>query len=137
MSLLLSYVLLVEPKMETEERKKRLRCGINVDYIGFGLVAIGLGCLQVVLDKGERDDWFESRFIVTFSAVSAVALVVLVLWELNHKSPIIDLKLFGNASFAMSNMLMFAMGFILFGTTQLLPQLTQTLFGTRRRWRGL
>ncbi len=64
-SLALSYYVLVEPPAETEHRGKLLARGLRVDYIGFGLVALGLGTLQVVLDKGQRDDWFGSNFIVT------------------------------------------------------------------------
>jgi len=128
-SLLLSYFLLVEPERETRERAERNRHGIDVDYVGFGLVALGLGCLQVVLDKGEREDWFESNFIVRFTIVAIVALIALVIWELRTKNPVVDLELYCHRSFALSNVLMFALGFILFGTTQLLPQLVQSLYG--------
>ena len=70
--------------------------GLHVDYVGFGLVAIGLGTLQIVLDKGQRDDWFESNFIVSLSAIPAVALVALVVWELTRRDPIVDLPLLKN-----------------------------------------
>jgi len=137
MSLLLSCFLLVEPEVETRERKARKKRGIRIDYIGFGLIAIGLGGMQVVLDKGEREDWFESTFIITFTVIAGLALLILVVWELMQEHPIIDLTLFRNHSFAIANVLMFAMGFILFGTTQLLPQLTQTLFGYTATQAGL
>jgi DHA2 family multidrug resistance protein len=136
-SLVLSYVLLVEPAVETKERRERMRRGFPVDYVGFGLVAIGLACMQVVLDRGEREDWFDSRFILAFTVVSTFALTALVFWELNHDHPIVNLRLFKIRSFASANVLMFALGFILFGTTQLLPQMVQTLFGYTATQAGL
>ena len=77
MSLLLTGLVLVEPAAEREARRDLWRRGLRVDYVGFGLVAVGLGCLQVVLDKGQRDDWFGSTFILWFSIASASALVFL------------------------------------------------------------
>lgn len=129
-SLFLVHCILHEPRCDEKERKKRLREGkLRIDYFGFGLVAIGFGALQVVLDKGQREDWFGSQLIVWFTVVSVSALAVMILWELWRKDPIVDLNLFKNVNFATSNIVMFAMGFILFGTTQLLPQFTQTLLG--------
>jgi len=124
MSLVLVYFILHDPGPAGGNGKRR-----GIDYVGFGLVAIGFGALQIVLDKGQREDWFESRFIQVFTAVAVVAVIVLIVWELNRRDPVVDVPLFRNLNFAVSNVVMFAMGFILFGTTQLLPQLTQTLLG--------
>ncbi len=129
LSLLLSYIVLVEPPAETQHRRQLLSRGLRVDYVGFGLVAIGLGALQIVLDKGQRDDWFGSNFIVTLTTISAIALTALIIWELVRKDPIVDLPLFKNRGFAASSVLMFALGFVLFGTTQLLPQMVQDVLG--------
>ncbi len=137
LSLALSYYVLVEPPAETAHRRKLLARGLRVDYVGFGLVALGLGSLQVVLDKGERDDWFGSNFIIAFSVISVVALVALVIWELTRDEPIVDLPLLGNRGFAASCLLMFALGFVLFGTTQLLPQMVQEVLGYTATWAGL
>ncbi len=128
-SLVLSHFLLVEPAAEKRNRSAILAKGLDVDYMGFGLVALGLGCLQVVLDKGEREDWFSSHFILAFTAVSAVSLAALVVWELTRKNPIVDLPLLKRPGFLAANVVMFVMGFILFGTTQLLPQLVQEILG--------
>jgi DHA2 family multidrug resistance protein len=136
-SLLLSHWVLTEPPAETRHRQKLYREGFRVDYVGFGLVAVGLGCLQVVLDKGERDDWFGSHFIVAFSVISAVALVALVVWELMRDDPIVDLPLLADRGFLVSNLVMLAMGFILFGTTQLLPQMVQDVMGYTATYAGL
>jgi DHA2 family multidrug resistance protein len=129
-SLLLVHLLLHEPPKVEAERKQRMRSGrLRIDYIGFGLVAIGFGALQIVLDKGQREDWFQSRFIQIFTALSVLAIVVLIIWDLHRKDPVVDIRLFKNLNFAVSNLVMLAMGFILFGTTQLLPQMCQTLLG--------
>jgi DHA2 family multidrug resistance protein len=124
-SLFLTNMLITDPPY----MKQRSRKNFSVDYIGLGLLALGLGTLQVVLDKGQRDDWFGSHFIVIMTAVSAVALVAVVFWEWHHKQPIIDLHLFKDRSFAISNMLMFMVGFALLSSTVLLPLFLQTLMG--------
>ncbi len=136
-SLTLTYFVLTEPPAEARHRREMWRRGLRVDYIGFGLVALGLGCLQVVLDKGQREDWFGSNFIIGFTSVSVLALVTLIPWELTRAQPIVDLRLFKNTGFAAANVGMFAMGLILFGTTQLLPQLVQDLLGYTATLAGL
>ena len=117
--------------------RRRKLSETNIDYIGLGLVALGLGTLQVVLDKGQRDDWFESNFIVILSAISAAALVWVVIWEWYHKDPIIDLHLFKQRTFATANFLMFMLGFALLGSTLLLPLFMQTLLGYTAERSGL
>jgi MFS transporter, DHA2 family, multidrug resistance protein len=112
-----------------EKRKQRVAKGVHVDYIGFSLLALGLGGLQVVLDKGEREDWFASNFILVVSVVMAAALVAFVVRELRAKEPIVDLRLLKNRNFAVSNVLMFILGFVLLGSTQLIPQFVQTSLG--------
>ena len=90
-----------------------------------------------MLDKGQRDDWFESHFIVILSIISAAALIAAVVWELRHKNPIIDLRLFQNRRFAIGNGMMFMLGVALYGTTVLLPQFVQTLMGYTAQEAGL
>jgi len=109
----------------------------KIDYTGLGFVALGLGALQVVLDKGQRDDWFESDFIVTLSLISAAALIFVIFWEWRHKDPIIDLHLFRDRTFGVSNLLMFMLGFALLGSTLLLPLFSQTLLGYTAKEAGL
>jgi MFS transporter, DHA2 family, multidrug resistance protein len=109
----------------------------KIDYIGLGLVALGLGTLQVVLDKGQRDDWFESHFIVTLSLISAATLLFVIFWEWHHKDPIIDLHLFKDRTFGISNFLMFMLGFALLASTLLLPLFSQTLLGYTAEEAGL
>jgi DHA2 family multidrug resistance protein len=101
----------------------------RVDYVGFGFLAIGIAFLQIVLDKGQEDDWFGSRFIVTLTVISLMCLVALVFWELRVKEPIIDIRLFKNLNFATSSVMMFMVGAASFSTTVLMPQFLQGLMG--------
>jgi len=117
--------------------KRRKLSETTIDYIGLGFVALGLGTLQVVLDKGQRDDWFESHFIVTLSVIAAVSLLFVIFWEWHHKDPIIDLHLFRDRTFGISNLLMFMLGFALLGSTLLLPLFMQTLLGYTAEQAGL
>src|ERR1700737_576569 len=109
--------------------KRRKLSETHIDYTGLGFVALGLGTLQVVLDKGQRDDWFESNFILWLTVISVASLIFVVFWEWNHKDPIIDLHLFRERTFAAANFLMFMLGFALLGSTLLLPLFMQTLLG--------
>jgi DHA2 family multidrug resistance protein len=136
-SLVLVSWLVNEPEVLRRERRERLAGGLRVDWIGFLLVAMWLGCLEVVLDKGEREDWFSSNFIVTFFALSIMAFVLFVPWELSRDDPIVDVRLFSRRQFATANLMMLALGAILFGTTQLIPQLLQISFGYTSTLSGL
>ncbi len=133
-SLLLTSRLISDPPHLSGEREKGKT--FRIDYIGLGLLAIGLGALQVVLDKGQRLDWFESHFILDLTIISAAALVTVVFWEWRHQHPIIDLKLFRDRSFAIGNTMMFMLGFILLATTLLLPLFSQTMLGYTAREAG-
>jgi DHA2 family multidrug resistance protein len=137
LSLALVSWLVTEPETLVRERRERLAQGLRVDWIGFLLVALWLGCLEVVLDKGEREDWFSSDFIVTFFALSMLAFVLFVPWELSREDPIVDVRLFFRRQFATANLMMLALGAILFGTTQLIPQLLQLSFGYTSTLSGL
>ncbi len=99
------------------------------DYIGFALLVIGVGALQIALDKGQEDDWFGSRFITTLIILAAAGLVSLVIWEWHHKEPVVDVHLFKMFNFASCNLMMFVLGIVLFSSTVLLPQFLQTLMG--------
>ena len=133
LSLILTSRLIQDPPYM--QRKKLSET--KIDYIGLGLVALGLGALQIVLDKGQREDWFESHFIVILSVIAAASLLFLIYWEWTRKDPVIDLHLFTNRTFAASNMLMFMLGFALLGSTVLLPLFMQTLLGYTAEQSGL
>ncbi len=133
LSLLLTSRLIQDPPYF----KRRKLAETSIDYVGLGFVALGLGTLQVVLDKGQREDWFESNFIVILSVISVLALIFVVVWEWKHKDPIIDLHLFRDRTFGISNLLMFMLGFALLGSTLLLPLFSQTLLGYTAQQAGL
>ncbi|WP_027516526.1 DHA2 family efflux MFS transporter permease subunit [Bradyrhizobium sp. WSM1417] len=126
LSLFLVGTLVKEPSGAEEEREKLLSKGLRVDYVGFLLVAIGLGSLEYVLDEGQRNDWFGSNVIVFFAVLSAVSLLALIPWELTREDPIVDLRLLGRRQFAACFLVMLATGAVLISTTQLLPQLLQS-----------
>jgi MFS transporter, DHA2 family, multidrug resistance protein len=126
LSLFLVGTLVKEPSGAEEEREQLLRNGLRVDYIGFALVAIGLGSLEYVLDEGQRNDWFGSNLITTFAVLSAASLLALIPWELTREEPIIDLRLLGRRQFAACFLVMLGTGAVLISTTQILPQLLQT-----------
>ncbi|EJN09924.1 drug resistance transporter, EmrB/QacA subfamily [Bradyrhizobium sp. YR681] len=126
LSLFLVGTLVKEPSGAEEERERLLSKGLRVDYVGFALVAIGLGSLEYVLDEGQRNDWFGSNLIVTFAVISAASLLALIPWELTRDEPIIDLRLLGRRQFAACFLVMLGTGAVLISTTQILPQLLQT-----------
>jgi DHA2 family multidrug resistance protein len=129
LSLILVSIFVEEPAVLQRQRKKLLAKGLNVDFVGFILVAFFLGCLEVTLDRGEREDWFSSPMIVTTAILSAAAFLAFIPWELSRKDPIVAIRLFANRNFAIANVFMLLMGLIVFGTTQFIPQLLQEVLG--------
>jgi DHA2 family multidrug resistance protein len=126
LSLIMTGLLVEDSPGAKEEHEKATKGGIKVDYVGFAFVALGLGCLQVVLDKGQEDDWFGSTFITTFAILSFVGIVGGIFWEmLVSDHPIVDLPLFRDRGFLFTNIMMFSTLFLLQSTTQLLPQFVQ------------
>jgi len=101
----------------------------GVDYWGIGLLAVGIGALQVLLDRGQEDDWFESRRIVVLAIVTAVCLTAFVLWELYTRTPVVHLRVFKERTYAAGVFLMTVLGFVLYGSLLLLPIFLQTLLG--------
>jgi MFS transporter, DHA2 family, multidrug resistance protein len=133
-SVLMISVLIVDPRHAI---RKTFTQGLKIDFIGLGLLSVGLGFLQIVLDKGQRDDWFGSPFIVWGTVISVTSLIVLVIRELSTENPIVDLHLFRDRNFAISTFMMYTLGFVLYGTTLLLPLLMQTLMGYTAMESGL
>jgi DHA2 family multidrug resistance protein len=126
LSLFLVGTLVKEPSGAEQERERLLSKGLRVDYVGFALVATGLGSLEFVLDEGQRNDWFGSNMIIVFAVLAAGSLLALIPWELTREDPIVDLRLLGRRQFAACFLVMLATGAVLISTTQLLPQLLQT-----------
>ena len=111
--------------------------GVKLDYIGIALLTLGVGALQVMLDKGQEDDWFGSHFITTLAVTALVCLVALVIWEWRQKAPIVDVRLFKGFNFASSNLMMFTLGIMLFSSLVLMPLFLQTLMGYTAQVAGL
>ena len=111
--------------------------GVRLDYMGIALLALGVGALQVVLDKGQEDDWFGSHFILTLAVVAGVCLVSLVIWEWFQSAPIVDVRLFRSFNFAVANLMMFVLGVLLFSSLVMMPQFLQTLMGYTAQTAGL
>ena len=109
----------------------------SVDYWGLALLTVGLGALQIVLDKGQQEDWFNSPFILACSAISLISLASLVYVELTHPHPIVNLRLFKNLSFSAGNLIMFAVGFCLYSSIMLIPLFLQTLMGYNATMAGM
>jgi MFS transporter, DHA2 family, multidrug resistance protein len=115
----------------------RRGAGIRVDYIGISLLALAVGALQVLLDKGQEDDWFGSHFIVTLAVISTVCFISLVVWELRQSSPVVDVRMFKSFNFSVASLMMFSLGVLLFSSLVMMPQFLQTLMGYTAESAGL
>jgi DHA2 family multidrug resistance protein len=129
LSLAMVQLFIVEPEALKQDRKRMLAGGLRVDYVGFALVALGFGALQIMLDRYELDDGFSSGFISGLGLIAGLSLLTLVVWEMFHPQPAMNVRLWRSSAFAISCVVMFLFGFMLISMTQLIPQLTQTLFG--------
>ncbi len=124
---------LVENPPQLMRKGSRMR----LDYIGIALLVLGIGALQILLDKGQEDDWFGSHFIIGLAIVAVVCLVALVVWEWFHKEPIIEVRLFKNFNYLSANLMMFAFGVMLFSSLVMMPLFLQTLTGYTAELAGL
>ena len=130
LSLVLTKRLVSDPPEFTRQVEAARQAGkLKIDGLGILLVALGFACLEVVLDRGQTEDWFESNFIVIFFTVAVVALVVAAVWEWRHPDPVVEIRLLGERNFAIANFFYFLFGFTLFGSTVLIPRMLQSLYG--------
>ena len=109
---------------------------IGIDYIGLGLIALGLGCMQVCLDRGEDDDWFSSNFIRGMGATALVGISGAICWLLYAKKPIVDIRVLKDRNFALGCGAITTMAMILYSSAILLPQLAQQQLGYNATWAG-
>jgi DHA2 family multidrug resistance protein len=133
-SLALTSALVFDPPYLV---RKTLKDGLRIDYTGFGLLAVGLGALQVVLDQGQKEDWFSSHYIASFAIITVICLTAVVFWELRQSQPVIDFHVLKDRTFAISTVTMLLLGIVLYGSTTLLPVLLQTLLGYTSLLAGL
>jgi MFS transporter, DHA2 family, multidrug resistance protein len=117
--------------------QKVKKAGVKLDYVGIALLTLGIGALQILLDKGQEDDWFGSRFITTLIIISGICLLSLVVWEWFAKTPIVDVRMFKSFNFASASLMMFMLGILLFSSLVLMPQFLQTLLGYTSELAGL
>ena len=137
-SLFLTYHLVQDPPAAVEATRRERERGIRVDYIGFAFVVLAFGALQILLDKGQEDDWLSSNFIRIFAVLTVIGLVGLIIWEtMIVDDPIVDLPLLVNPGLSTSMVLQFVVGFILTATTVLIPEFVQQLLGYNATHAGL
>jgi DHA2 family multidrug resistance protein len=138
LSLYLSSKLIHDPRVFTQERLEAKAAGrMSVDTTGILLITLASAALEVSLDRGQIDDWFGSPFITTMIVIAVVGWIGTILWEGWVKEPIIDFGLLKNRNFAIASILFFVFGIGLFGTTTLIPQMLQSLYGYRAIDAGL
>jgi DHA2 family multidrug resistance protein len=123
LAVLMSNMFVEDPPYIRQQRPGR------IDYIGFGFMALALGAMQLVLDKGQEDEWFASSFITWFTVICVTAAIIFIIWELSSSEPIVDLRVLMNRNFAVGTSLMIILGIVLYGTIALLPLFLQTLMG--------
>ena len=121
-SIIMTKLYIFDPPYLRQQSRK-------IDYWGIGMLAVGIGALQFVLDKGQEDDWFSSRTIVILSVIAVVTLVSLVIHELTTDDPVVDLRVFKIRTYAVGVFLMTVVGFVLYGSMVLLPIMLQTALG--------
>src|SRR6266404_4506751 len=130
LSLILTKRLVSDPPEFTRQVEAARRDGrLKIDSLGIVLVALGFACLEVVLDRGQTEDWFASNFILVFFSVAVVALIMAAVWEWRHPDPVVEIRLLGERNFAIANFFYFLFGFTLFGSTVLIPRVLQSLYG--------
>jgi len=133
LSLFLTSPLVEDPPHIRQEVKQARQGGFKMDGVGFGFIALAFGCLEVVIDKGQEDDWFGSNFIVLFTILTVIGFVGTIVWESwiasKGERPILDLRLFRRRTFVISFLMMAVVGFSLYGTSVMLPQILQQLMG--------
>jgi len=136
-SLALVHWLVTEPEVLRRERRERLAHGLRIDWLGIALITLAFGCLEIVLDRGQIDDWFGSTTIVLCAAVAASSFILLVPWEMIRLDPVVNIRLLGQRQFGLAFLVMLAVGAILFGSNQITPQLMQTNFAYTAELSGL
>jgi len=133
LSLYLTNRVVEDPPYVTEIRKRR----IGIDYWGLGLLIVSIGALQIMLDKGQEDDWFGSSFIITLFVVAVIGLIIFIARELSVEHPVLDLRLFAQRNVGMTQLVMFLVGMSLYSSTVLIPQFLQEIMGYSARQAGM
>jgi MFS transporter, DHA2 family, multidrug resistance protein len=129
-SMILTSRLLSDPPEFTRQVEAARRDGkLKIDGWGIFSIAVAFAFLEVVLDRGQTEDWFESNFIVIFFTIAMAALIFAIVWEWHHPDPVVEIRLLADRNFALANIFYFLFGFALYGSTVLIPQMLQALYG--------
>ena len=134
LSLVLTSLLVSDPPYM---KRAKVKEGFRIDYIGIGLISLGLGSMQIILDKGERDDWLSSGFIQVFFVLMVIGIIAGIIWELREEHPVVDLRMLKDRNFAVATLAMFFLGFVLYASTVLIPQFLQQMMGYTAELAGL
>ncbi len=129
LSLFLTHLVVRDPPHMDEARKARRGKPLDLDFFGLGLIALGLGALEIIYDRGQEDDWFNSRFILTLTVMAIVSLVTAIAWELRHPNPVVNLRLLKDRNFGAGCLVIYGIFIVVYGSNVLLPQMLQALFG--------
>ncbi|MFZ2022467.1 MAG: DHA2 family efflux MFS transporter permease subunit [Terracidiphilus sp.] len=135
LSFFLSNRMVEDPPHLVERRKASKH--LDVDFMGLGLVGLGVGLLEFTLDRGQEKDWFSDLSIRSSFVTAIILLIVFVWWEWRHPDPIVDIRLLQNRNFGTAVFLQLILGTVLFGTTVLIPQYLQTLLGYTAEQAGM
>jgi DHA2 family multidrug resistance protein len=135
LSLILTNFLVSDPSYM--KKKTTAKRSFRIDYVGIGLISLGLGSMQIILDKGQREDWLSSNFIRVFFVLMLVGIIAGILWELREKEPVVDLKMLKDRNFAIATVAMFFLGFVLYASTVLIPQFLQNMMGYTAQLSGM
>jgi DHA2 family multidrug resistance protein len=125
--LMLAQALLHDPPYLIAQRRARQGKPLKIDYVGLSLISLGLACTEILLDKGQQEDWFSSKFIVTLAIVGGLAIVFAIIWELDHPHPILNLRLLAERNFMLCCVIAVGLYACVYACNVLLPQLMQTL----------
>lgn len=125
LAVIANSILVQDPPSEEEKRKTKR----GIDYVGLSLIVIGIGCMQIMIDRGEDDGWFGSPFIRTMAVLAFLGIFGAICWLLTARKPIIDLEVFRDKNFAMGCVLIGAMGFALYASAVVIPQFAQNVLG--------
>lgn len=136
-SLFLTNMVVEDPAWMTREREKVKSGPVRVDYIGLGLLALGLAALEIIYDRGQEDDWLNSRFIIILMWIAGLGLTAAVMWELSHPNPIVNFRLLADRNFGVGCLVIFCTFAVLYGSNVLLPQMLQALYGYNAYTAGL
>jgi DHA2 family multidrug resistance protein len=122
LSILMTRAFIFDPPYLRQQKR-------NIDAVGIGLLAVGIGALQFVLDKGQQEDWFGSNLITTLTVIAAISLVAFVIHALRNENPVLDLYVFKDRTYSTGVFLMTVLGFVLYGSLVLLPIFLQNVLG--------